>query len=538
PVTALVSRWKTGGDDPADDIADLTAAARELVGAADDPDRLARYQHLLQEGKHDLARRGDAPADRGRLATAETLLAVACSLAQGRSGAGDRDIAALTSLVRTRTHAEKVLRALSLGVTRFADLRERTGLLDTQLDRVLKWSVPAGLVSRGGTRRDVRYRLTPLGELAIGSVEEPAWLRAAAAVVRCAVEARTVRGSLDDAAAEAAELAALPETQARHAVSAFLSALDPAPASHLAHALRVSAAAERRVAFFPWMSVPSGGGFEWWKRAHAAAASQALVARALERAGVPPEALEEWVPPEPSFGGLQPERVRLDRPTVVVGVDHPVTDPLLEAFGVSLSGNRPFTSACAPEVAAARENGHGVVVRLYNPETGVSHLVVGGWTPESSRAAARWFYDDAERLVGDFRRVSSAAVVPADPAAAPAFRGVLETVPRRDEIEVALSRSDPLSIGRIEVRVHREPEAGVEILAVPEPVVVAEPTYRRVGGRPNKQPQRRDDSDELAPRRHVPSYSFRPGGKKLAADDRHTEHGPGMTDPTRGEPMK
>jgi hypothetical protein len=430
-LAALVSLWTASGgeaDSHRESEAYRTVAA-SLATHADAPDQLRELRASLSEAEAML--RPEDPAAGQRRMVLQTLAAMAEALLvrHPAPGRGDAEVAALASTVRTRANALQVLRELAAGRHRPAEVRKQTGLSDPKIFRVLSWGIANGLVLRWEADGVPHYGLTGLGDLALKTIDEAAWLRPAVTLVRLVSEELAAERKPEDLVPEIARLMSMPDEQVARGIGALRSAMAPVLPATAPSPLALALGGEGRVTYIStlaarefeedsnvrWMPkgrlfrVPVDGRvsptdrLESW---HYQCAEAALT-RGLESSGVPAALLEDWMSSRRASARDGSRELDLQRSVLALSIRTAPAAALLAAYGRPLvvQGGaihlRTADAVCQFERYPA-----GFVVRLFDPRTTLSHFLVGGNTPTATLAAARCFQQLVNELLVHFHEQS------------------------------------------------------------------------------------------------------------------------------------
>ncbi|HEU0077258.1 MAG TPA: hypothetical protein VFQ76_06390, partial [Longimicrobiaceae bacterium] len=282
------------------------------------------------------------------------------------------------------------------------------------------------------TRSDVggtpHYHLTGTGHGTLRAIEEPAWVQAAAAIVRAALRERLLRTREPDPADladEAAQVSGVPAPQVRRILEVLLRALRPQAVSPLAHAL--TSTGPRPVVFssglcdhetcMPDLALEPADDAETGAYGiyRLQSRSEWMVMCALERAGLPVREVLGYCPAGGDLAGdkSDPCRLSLDQPVISLSCRNPVSPALLKAHGdpVQLDGNSAAVWFEDDGLRTLSLEDSALVVRLYHPGTGASQFVLAGGTPEATYACSRYFYENIESRLALHPRRSFACVL-------------------------------------------------------------------------------------------------------------------------------
>jgi len=412
--------------DPAGDpaaFADLVEAAGDtLHGVHEDPARLAELRALLDRPVPEPLAEPYGPA-RLRSAVLRLLGRVADAyLLNHPGGPGEHEFAGLVASVAARANALPVLRALALGGARRTQLLGRVGAHDMALQRVLDWGRANGLVAFRAEGEESHYFLTRRGELVVRAVDEPAWLHVAANLAREAVSLRLAGRTAAELAGAALERIAgvtgLTSEAVRRSLDALWRALDPANASRLASALSIVAGEQRGVLLFPPLPDEDRTSGSEASGAYFRSDPQVVLMLALQRAGVLDMECSEL-----SLGHFNVRRrdgdeleLPLDRPVISLSLHSAVTQALVTAFGSPVQVHELAVYVLGRATPSGALEQHpagdaGVIVRLFDAERGVTHVIVGGRGYRARLAASRCFAERFEELLAERPEASFAMLV-------------------------------------------------------------------------------------------------------------------------------
>jgi DNA-binding HxlR family transcriptional regulator len=463
PVGILLRRAADGDlEETESDLELLQKSATFLVETSSD-------RHRIRELLQTLERSTRAPAaDTGtgtpfRTAALHVLEALARALLvhdPSPQVPPPRETQRLVAAVVAKKHTAEILRVIAGEVdSRPANLTRATGLSDVKVHRVLTWAMSNGLVLRSAADFNVHYRLSPLGETVLEAIDEPPWVSMAATLIRIGVQRQLLARDgeewrLEDTAHPIVQRASLltglsPERAAR-GLNEFSRALQTAAVSNLAGALRYTpyAASQPDPAgmlspadaesghdiiisppvFHRLMALVNPQGAEElvrWERLWSPrldSLAESLMVRTVERAGIPTRMLREVLPHHYLRATKQarPYHLPLQGPILSIGGPglNPVTAGLFFEYGVSVHlRHRPALELVWQQGETrssffpSADEDYGLVLRIFDEQTGATHFVVGGLRPSGTYAACRCFYRQAEELLETFPEQSFATVL-------------------------------------------------------------------------------------------------------------------------------
>lgn len=350
----------------------------------------------------------------------------------GRKDAAVSRAELLVTSMHAKTHAADILRAVTLGAQRPADLKKALNLHDVQIHRVLEWAEVQGILWRQ-TPREAEgatfYRLTPLGARVFDLVDAPPWLPAASHIVRECVEARVEGRPIDTSSLQ---VGGMPQRQVARAVEELSKSAAPNTTSNLARALPTIAQRSFVITSIIYKDELTDEKLQKRRTNHSEDAfkrhegryaprldvlGESLVYQALERAGLSTSAaFEEWNPvkiAEDYERSTEPAKLLTNRPIISLSspLVNPVTLGLLIRFGspcyfdpnVHTHLVHERRGEEVPRRYSLREDlDHAIVLRFVEPDTELSHFVLAGFKPSGTYAACHFFYKNVERLLATY----------------------------------------------------------------------------------------------------------------------------------------
>jgi hypothetical protein len=351
-------------------------------------------------------------------------------------------VARLAAELSSKANRLEIFRALAQSVHRPGELVDATGLKDMQVHRVLDWAMSNGLLLRWAGEGSTHYRLSSRGEAVLEAVDEPAWLPRATALVRAAVRQRLLAAPQGPEAYDRHARPATPRTglslhQTVRSLAQISRALEPADTSFLAAALSVHADGERKISISPpeplaeasprpgegGMFAGRSSGQPWdsgFEGSRLQALSESLVVRSTDRAGIASATLGELLSQNYRVeGGHLP----LGSPIISIGGGNTnlVTSGLLLEYDVPVGfpADSPVLSWRGQSLGQDPGHEYGVLVRILDERTRVSHFVLAGLRPAGTYAACRYFHDNVERLLERFPDTSFGALLNVNRAETP-----------------------------------------------------------------------------------------------------------------------
>ena len=473
-LSTVVDRLELGPESSftATDLRLLESTASTLITTNVDADALDAYAGLLDRASQALVRRSSDELNRAAVLTGVRLVRLLVrhlQLTPVPSTPSEAD-GGLGNLLRSRKHAPDVFRQIALGSERPTQIEHALKLRSEQVHRVLRWGVIAGLLSRTGAEKDVAYRLTRLGEVALEAFDEPAWLRLASVVTRVAIRGRSLRSTTEEMASEVVELTALPSQQAKVSVGSMLHTLTSPLVTPLGEALSESTGTRGKLVLCPVIypkeledetehllkrREPRPNESLWVRNEgfyapRLDAQAESLVRFALYRTGFA-DRIEELPPQHFSDPQEKPWVLSLDKPIISLSspMVSPVTLALLFEYGIPLYFDENVSSQIywdrgleGTPYLLTQELDCGMLVRIWDDMRGLTHFVLAGLKPSGTYAACNYFSTNIDRLLEEFPRKSFAVVLRAkrgyydvklvDPEIVQGPEEIRVTVPRKE----------------------------------------------------------------------------------------------------------
>jgi DNA-binding HxlR family transcriptional regulator len=470
PLAELLERTGNGPFTPTEsDIGLLQLSTAQLIASSYNRQRL---REALQALEHHAGT--PAPAAQDESAPGFGLTALHALQALARALLAQEpcpmsppplDTQRLVTAVRDKKHAPEILRVLAAdGDSRPVNVRRAVGVNDMTLFRVLSWAMSNGLVLRSAPDAAVHYRLSALGETVLEALDEPRWLSIATTLMRISVRQQQMShdgrpwdlaGAQAPLVEEASMLTGLSQAQAARSLFEFSRALQPAAVTKLAAALRYAPHMGHHDIIISPPVFPS----EWWDpfddqprppeltalrgswSLRLDSLAEAQVVRAVERAGIPSRELREVLPHHylraSKHANRQTSRYHLprdSRPIISIGSPevNPMTTGLFYEYGASVHLRKPRRLSIALPLAARQqpdpavlwqegakhvehvpssEYDYGLLLRIHDDHTGLTHFVMGGLLPSGTYAACRYFHHEIEERLEQFPQQSFATLL-------------------------------------------------------------------------------------------------------------------------------
>jgi hypothetical protein len=345
--------------------------------------------------------------------------------------------------VRKKKRGLTILRFLETEIRTVPQIQEEAKLSLSEVTEILHLTESVGLTSRSTFRRSERWGITSLGLRTLELMQEFPWIRQAQTMIRACVRARLLGEPMDTTAARTAELLGCSVESIKYSLKIISDSVDPTISSNLAKSL-VPIGSTIPIVLCPTV-YPKQIEREQlvkertdirhakpWTRNEGLYAprpdtrGEAFVRRALQRAGLDVDAVEEWLPQkylELCSTAIRPVNLPTNRTIISISspMVNPVTLALLIRYGSPVYFDHQVSSCITYEKVDQKKSrtryplnkdrDFGMMIRFFDTATRLSQFVLAGMKPSGTYAACRYFQANIEKLLEQYPEQSFAAIL-------------------------------------------------------------------------------------------------------------------------------